>query len=604
MRDPRPFRDLERLKWMGVVVPIALIWAWELARYVFVDGTMPNEDEHILSALILAGGIVLFGIVMAILFERTQRGIVRQNLDMTALTAVGSAVRAARSIAHVASQALESMIEQTGALGGLIRVAGPDGEPIVIRRPDPCPPGLAWVVALLEGPAEEVVGVTYTERDDLDTMVLDLGLDPSLAVDDRMRLVFHPPVRPNLSGSVLVELSREIGTSLRVERLVATLRRREHERGALYELALQLTERAETSAVMDRITHHARELLAADRAVVCLAAPMRLADPMRPPNPHGRLSDRRALTDDGRVCMFAHPAQALPHPRNPLCPLQAAEPEVAWLARPLRGPGELLGELCVTRSADRPFTDAEKTLLGALADMAAIAVRTARLHETEEQMTILSERDRIARELHDSLAQVLGQIHLQLRGLEARTDGAAISGDLAELADVADEAFRDVRETILGLRESIPSDGGLEAALRAYLAKYERQTGIAAHLDCDGLAGRALSPKAEVQLLRVVQEALTNVRKHAGASTVRVELKERDGTPVLSVIDDGAGFDPSSVGPALMSGFGLRSMRERVELLGGTLDVQTAPGDGTRIVARLQPEVPHVAPAATSPVTG
>jgi two-component system nitrate/nitrite sensor histidine kinase NarX len=260
--------------------------------------------------------------------------------------------------------------------------------------------------------------------------------------------------------------------------------------------------------------------------------------------------------------------------------------------------------LCVTRSPDRPFTDAEKTLLGALADMAAIAVRTARLHETEEQMTILSERDRIARELHDSLAQVLGQIHLQLRGLEARTDGAAISGDLAELADVADEAFRDVRETILGLRESIPSDGGLEAALRAYLAKYERQTGIAAHLDCDGLAGRALSPKAEVQLLRVVQEALTNVRKHAGASTVRVELKERDGTPVLSVIDDGAGFDPSSVGPALMSGFGLRSMRERVELLGGTLDVQTAPGDGTRIVARLQPEAPHVAPAATSPVAG
>jgi len=86
MRDPRPIRDLERLKWMGVVVPIALIWAWELARYVFVDGTMPAEDEHILSALILAGGIVLFGIVMAILFERTQRGIVRQNLDLTALT--------------------------------------------------------------------------------------------------------------------------------------------------------------------------------------------------------------------------------------------------------------------------------------------------------------------------------------------------------------------------------------------------------------------------------------------------------------------------------------------------------------------------------------
>ena len=271
------------------------------------------------------------------------------------------------------------------------------------------------------------------------------------------------------------------------------------------------------------------------------------------------------------------------------------------MARPLRGPGELLGELCVSRAPDRPFSEAETTLLGALADMAAIAVRTSRLHESEEQMTILSERDRIARELHDSLAQVLGQIHLQLRAFESRTDGAPISTELAELADLADDAYRDVRETILGLRETIPSDGGLAAALRAYLAKYTRQTGIRTELDCDGMAGRSLPPKAEVQLLRVVQEALTNVRKHAGASVVRIELRDVEGTPVLSVTDDGSGFDPTSVRASLTGGFGLRSMRERVELLGGTLDVHTAPGDGTRIVARLRPEGPHVAPTATSP---
>lgn len=595
MRDPRPIRDLERLKWIGVVVPIALIWAWEITRALFVDGTLPAQDEHILSALILAGGIVLFGIVMAILLERTQRGIIRQNRDLTALTTVGSAVRADHSIAHMAAQALERMIEQTGALGGAIHVAGPDGEAIVIRRPEPCPHGLDWVIALLDQEGAGIFGVTFTERDDLETLVLDLGFDPRVAENDRMRLVFHPPIRPNLSESVLAELSREIETSLRVERLVADLRRREHERGALYELALQLTERAEMPAVMDRITHYARELLAADRAVVCLA------DAARSPHQRSRQSERMAIADDGRACLLAHLGEGPDHARNPLCPFLSARPDETWLARPLRGPGELLGELCVTRSAAHPFTEPERTLLGALADMAAIAVRTARLHETEEQMTILSERDRIARELHDSLAQVLGQIHLVLRGLEARTDGAAISTDLAELADVADEAYRDVRETILGLRESIPSDGGLEAALRAYLAKYSRQTGIASHLDCDGMAGRSLSPKAEVQLLRVVQEALTNVRKHAMATEVRVELGERDGTPVLSVADDGAGFDPSSVGPSMTGGFGLRSMRERVELLGGTLDVHTAPGSGTRIVATLRPEGPHVAPTATSP---
>ena len=595
MRDPRPIRDLERLKWIGVLLPIALIWAWELARFLFVDGTVSAQDEHILSALILAGGIVMFGIVMAVMLERTQHEILRQNRDLTALTTVGSAVRADHSVAHMAAHALERLLEQTGALAGVIRVAGPDGEAIVVHRPEAFPAGLGWVLTLLDEPVEAAFGVRYTERDDLDTQVLDLGFDPRLAADDRMRLVFHPAVRPNLTDKVLEELAQDVETSLRIERLVADLRRREHERGALYELALQLTERPELSGVLDRITQYARDLLSADRAVVCLA------DPSHPPSPAGRVSSRRAIVDDGRICLLAHEGLGPVHGRNPHCPVQPGAPDAAWIARPLRGPGALLGELCVTRSPDRPFSEAEGTLLGALADMAAIAVRTSQLHDTEEQMTILSERDRIARELHDSLAQVLGQIHLQLRAFESRTDGAPISAELAELADVADDAYHDVRETILGLRETIPSDGGLEAALRAYLAKYTRQTGIAASLDCDGIAGRSLPPKAEVQLLRVVQEALTNVRKHAGAATVRVELRDVGGMPVLSVTDDGEGFDPTSVVASLTGGFGLRSMRERVELLGGTLDVHTAPGDGTRIVARLRPEGPHVAPTATSP---
>jgi len=594
MRDPRPLRDLERLKWLGVVLPIGLIWAWECARFVFVDGTLPVLEEHVFSALIMAGGIVLFGIAMAVLLERTQREILRQNRDLTALTTVGSAVRSDHSVGPMAARALEHLMDQTGAIGGIIEVAGPDGEAIVVRRPEPCPDGLAWVVALLDAPVDRVFGVRYGDRPDLDTTILDLGFDPSAGAADRMRLVFHPPIRPDLSDAVLEELAQDIEASLRIERLVAELRRREHERGALYELALQLTERPELPAVLDRITHHARELLAADRAVVCLA------DPTRPAGSVARSAGRLAIADDGRTCLLVHEGQGPAHAQTPHCPLQPGAPDVAFAARPLRGPGELLGELCVTRAPDRPFGDAEQSLLGALADMAAIAVRTSKLHESEEQMTILSERDRIARELHDSLAQVLGQIHLQLRVFESRTDGSALSGELAELADVADDAYRDVRETILGLRETIPTDGGLEAALRAYLAKYTRQTGIAAELDCDDSACRALPPKAEVQLLRVVQEALTNVRKHAGAASVRVELRTVAGTPILTVTDDGRGFDPTSIVASLSGGFGLRSMRERVELLGGTLDVHTAAGDGTRIVARLRPEAPHVAPATTS----
>jgi nitrate/nitrite-specific signal transduction histidine kinase len=263
-----------------------------------------------------------------------------------------------------------------------------------------------------------------------------------------------------------------------------------------------------------------------------------------------------------------------------------------WFARPLRGPDGVLGELCVVRT-ERPFTPADRSLLGALADMAAIAVRTARLHEAAEQWTIHAERDRIARELHDSLAQVLGVIHLQLRTLETRAKDEAsidLADQLSDLAETADEAYRDVREAILGLRETVREDDGLEGSLREYLRKYSRQTGIAATLSCDGDTRRALSPRAEVQLLRVVQEALTNARKHAEATRIAVRIACDQAGTSLTIEDDGVGFDASTITSSMDGGFGLASMRERVSQLGGTIAVHTAPNAGTTIVVHLDPE--------------
>ncbi|MEI7743788.1 MAG: GAF domain-containing sensor histidine kinase [Chloroflexota bacterium] len=480
---------------------------------------------------------------------------------------------------------------QTGALAGIVTVRGADGNPLVIRRPAALPPGLAWLTPVLEEPSDPVVdGPRYTRRSGIDTGVLDLPLIRGASRIGHLRLTFHPPVEPDISDAALGDIAGEIAGAAQLGLTVADLHRREQEREALYAVALQLTGRAELRDVLDTITQHARDLLGAERAVACLSDRREGIKDGVIKSTAGR--DRLAMADDGSICLVAHEHAAANHPQNPLCPVVAKDGAMAWAARPLRGPDGVLGELCVTRPG-RPFSKQERDLLGALADMASVAVRTAHLHEAEEQWTIHAERDRIARELHDSLAQVLGVIHLQLRSLEARAKDEAslgIADELSALAETADEAYSDVREAILGLRETVREDMGLEGSLREYLRKYSRQTGISASLTCEGDTRRALTPRVEVQLLRVVQEALTNTRKHAEASRVQVRIVCAPGLTTLKIEDNGVGFDPTTVSSSMEGGFGLASMRERVEQVGGTLTVHTAPSEGTTIVVRLDSE--------------
>jgi signal transduction histidine kinase len=603
-------RDLQRLRWIGVILPVAFVWGFELLRFALVDPAYPGNEAHLVSALLMAGAVLLFALAMSFFLDRAQRQLVSQNKDLSLTHAVSSALSGGLSLPDTLGAALERLVSLTDALAGVIVVQ--EGGPgtasrgvetsasagLVVRHPPRMSDGLDWVRRLLDEPHEgPLPAPNYYLRSEVDTGILEVPLLRGGESVGLVRLVYHPAVRPRVSTPALLDIAGEIATSIELSRVVADLRRRERERAALYEVSLQLTGRAEVSEVLERITHHARELLGAERSVVCLADAR--------PGGQNAWADRLPLTPSGSTCPLRRAGEPGAHEQDPACPIAQGDGHpLAFMARPLRGPHDLLGELCVSRRADLPFTDAERSLLGALADMAAVAVQTAHLRDAEQQMTILAERDRIARELHDSLAQVLGVFHLRLRDLEARARSGAdgIPAELADLAELADESYRDVREAILGLRESIPDDGGLEGALREYLRKYSRQTGIQATLVCEGPTQGALSPRAEVQLLRVVQEALTNVRKHSGARRAIVSLDCRDLVPLLSIEDDGAGFDVDKVVRSMEGGFGLASMRERVEQVGGTLTVHTAPGEGTRIEVRLEAE--EARGARTSTVAG
>jgi signal transduction histidine kinase len=633
MPEPRGARELQRLKWATVLLPVAFIWCFELLRFFVVEPAYQNDTTHVVSAIVMGIGVVVFALLVSFYLDRTQQQLVAQNRDLTMTYAVSSATRGGLPLAELIRHALDGMISQTGALAGtLVVIDGPDG-PAAVRFPNPMPPGLGWLEPLLdEDPGHIAEAPRYERRSGVDTGVLDIPLMRGQARVGHLRLVFHPPVRGNVSDAALLDVAGDIATEVELACAAEDLRRRERERAALYQVALQLTGRARLPEVLDTISGHARVLLSADRAVMCLddgrgpgsgagdgpgaaqadgltGSLVAIVAPVGgtvigPATALVQATDRFAITgaqgiiqrvavaDDGTVCLLGHPGRGLDHDRNPICPLIRTAEGTAWAARPLRGPEGSAGELCVVRRG-QPFNAAELGLLAALADMAGVAVRTHRLHEAEEQWTILSERDRIARELHDSLAQVLGTIHLRLRALEAQAADAAsgsVTRELADLADTADEAYRDVREAILGLRETISAKQGLEGALREYLAKYSRQTGIMATLACTGDTRSALPPRSEVQLLRVVQEALTNVRKHSGARRATVRIDCTTAIPSIAIEDNGVGFDPASLVTSFDGGFGMTSMRERVEQIGGTLDVHTAPGEGTRIVVRLEAE--------------
>jgi signal transduction histidine kinase len=198
----------------------------------------------------------------------------------------------------------------------------------------------------------------------------------------------------------------------------------------------------------------------------------------------------------------------------------------------------------------------------------------------------LEERERLAREMHDGLAQSLGLLHMKLQGALARSaDAPTLAADLREMVQITDGAYEEVRQSIFGLRTFVSRRLSLVPTLTEYLHEFSAHNGIPVELEVPGGSLGPVPVASEVQAVRIIQEALANVRKHAAAHRARVRL-ERDGAWLrVTVEDDGVGWDhlPSPNGLH----FGLQTMRERAESLGGRLEIEAAPGRGARVVATL-----------------
>ena len=214
--------------------------------------------------------------------------------------------------------------------------------------------------------------------------------------------------------------------------------------------------------------------------------------------------------------------------------------------------------------------------------------RTREVEQRNREVAILEERDRLAREMHDSLGQVLSYLSLRLMTTEqllAEGQAEEARAALGKMEAAVEAAVADVRQSILSLRTG--PEGGLVPALHEYLAKFGDLAGLQTEVAVADGEDLPLDPVAQLQLLRIVQEALTNVRKHAQASRARLTLERQGDGIVVMVEDDGKGFDPQAVKRDRGQRFGLLTMEERAQAIGGVLRVDSASGQGTRVTLRV-----------------
>ncbi|MEX1263307.1 MAG: GAF domain-containing sensor histidine kinase [Actinomycetota bacterium] len=265
-------------------------------------------------------------------------------------------------------------------------------------------------------------------------------------------------------------------------------------------------------------------------------------------------------------------------------------PMRSFLGAPVVARGTVFGNIYLTEKKDASeFSEQDQDALVVLASQAGIAIENARLYEEAQRaqrklarLELFEERERIAKELHDGVIQSLFAVGMGLQGIAAATDDPEVARRLEGAVEEVDRAIRDLRNYIFGLRPGILADRHLGQALQQLAQEFQTKTEVVTIVDLDPALASALASKAP-DVVQLTREALSNVGRHAGATTCRVSLRRKDDGAVLEIDDDGAGFDVD--GPH--SGMGLANLESRVAGLGGSFTIQSTKGEGTTVRALI-----------------
>jgi signal transduction histidine kinase len=268
-------------------------------------------------------------------------------------------------------------------------------------------------------------------------------------------------------------------------------------------------------------------------------------------------------------------------------PWACMEEVQAYLGVPIRVEGEPVGVLSIFGETGQEFTAEDMALLTTIADQLGVAVESDRLRRRDQEVRLVEERQRLARDLHDAITQSLYSLTLFARAARQMLQGGETDNadqQLERIGQMAHYALKEMRLLIYQLRPSALEAAGLVGALEQRLEAVERRAKMDARLIANPL-DLGLPPPVEEALYRIAQEVLNNVLKHAAASKVVVSLSTADGAVELAVGDNGQGFDPEGAREA--GGMGLANVRQRAYQVGGAVTITSTPGQGTEVRVKV-----------------
>jgi two-component system nitrate/nitrite sensor histidine kinase NarX len=384
----------------------------------------------------------------------------------------------------------------------------------------------------------------------------------------------------------------------RQDQLTATLEARNAEvearaasASALHAVSLAIASTADIDTTLRTTVDSARSLLRADLALLILTGTDGRPG-LRATSGPAAAFDRSGGHDGGDVSRFLRDGSS------------------SILAAPLRRGGATIGSLAVVGRAGSGPEVRDLETLSSLANQAAVAIENDRLGAELRRTAVQHERERIATEIHDGLAQVLGYVNTKSQAVEGLLGAGRIDEarfQMSELSAAARSIYVDVREAIVGLSAGPDDDLDLSTQVRTYAARYAEAAKLAVTVEIgrpetvDGLPA-----PVRAAVFGIIREALTNVRKHAGARRVTVEMGTREGDLLVAVIDDGRGFDPDRLdsGSGDWPHYGMTTMSRRAAETGGRITWTSEPGAGCRVELAVPLDRPDDAESMVSRTPG